>query len=168
MSYVLADQKGWLSPSGGNPFVPYPLDTFELLRRGVNKGFIDFFLWEHFTCKRYHETGEIFRIGEISSPWSSWKIVARDPSDQRLGNALNSIDQGIAYFNQHHDEAVQHISSALPYSKVDAQAWLKTVEFAEDVRKVDHNTISKTIATLRKANVLNNEPVPRSMIATVQ
>ena len=168
MSYVLADQKDWLSPSGGNPFVPYPLNTFELLRRGVNKGFIDFFLWEHFTCRRYHETGEIYRIGEIYSPWSSWKIVAREPSDQRLGSVLNSIDQGIAYFNLHHDEAVQYISTALPYSTEDARSWLKTVEFAKSVRMVDESVISKTIAALRKANVLDSEPDPRSMIAVIQ
>ena len=63
---------------------------------------------------------------------------------------------------------VQHISTVLPYSSEDARSWLKTVEFAKGVRMVDEETISKTAATLRKANVLDNVPDPRNMIAIIQ
>jgi ABC-type nitrate/sulfonate/bicarbonate transport system substrate-binding protein len=47
MSYVLADQKGWLEKSK-SPFEVVPLGDFKALRNGVNEGDkADFFMWEH-------------------------------------------------------------------------------------------------------------------------
>src|SRR6195952_3084401 len=85
MSFVLADQQGWLSPLSPAPFEFTPLQTFEKLRNGVNDSTVDFFMWEHFTSKRYYDNGEIKRVGEIYTPWSSWKIVAstKIPQDDK-------------------------------------------------------------------------------------
>jgi len=71
MGFVLADSQGWLS-STSTPFENVPLQTFEKLRNGVNDSTVDFFMWEHFTSKRYYDNGEIKRIGEIYTPWPSW------------------------------------------------------------------------------------------------
>lgn len=47
MSYVLADQNGWLEKSK-SPFEVVPLGDFAALRNGVNEGDkADFFMWEH-------------------------------------------------------------------------------------------------------------------------
>ena len=46
-------------------------------------------MWEHFTSKRYYDNGGIKRVGEIYTPWSSWKIVASTKlEDGRLGDLL--------------------------------------------------------------------------------
>jgi hypothetical protein len=92
MGFVLADSQGWLSP-GSTPFENIPLQTFEKLRNGVNVGQVDFFMWEHFTSKRYYDNGEIKRIGEIYTPWSSWKIVASTKldNDGRLEDLFEKI-----------------------------------------------------------------------------
>src|SRR5690606_18446254 len=75
MGYVLADQQGWLNPSNSEPFSDtVVLNNFQNLRDGVNDGRADFFMWEHFTSKKYYDSGEIRRVGEIYTPWSSWKI----------------------------------------------------------------------------------------------
>ena len=71
MGFVLADSQGWLSSTTA-PFENIPLQTFEKLRNGVNDSTVDFFMWEHFTSKRYYDNGEIKRIGEIYTPWPSW------------------------------------------------------------------------------------------------
>ena len=167
MGFVFAEEMRWLSPFAGMPFTPYPLNNFALLRKAVQTGYVDFFLWENFTCRKYHQMGEIRRIGEVYSPWSSWKIVARDTKDQRLGPALDCISKGIVYFDEHHDEAVEHINTTMDYSAEDAREWLKTVKFAKDVRRVDHVTVGKAIAMLRRANVLNVKAGPHEMIAAV-
>lgn len=75
MGFVLADSKGWLTPSKA-PFENVPLNTFEKLREGVNDGTVDFFMWEHFTSKRYYDNGEIKKIGEIYTPWPSWWVLS--------------------------------------------------------------------------------------------
>lgn len=161
MGFVLADQQGWLSnTSSSPPFENIPLQTFEALRKGVNDSTVDFFMWEHFTSKRYYDNGEIKRIGEIYTPWSSWKIVASTKlpeGDERLEDLFTKIDEGVKYFEGHHEEAVLYISTELDYSEADAREWLKTVRFASKTKGVDVGVIEKTVATLQKAGVLDEK-----------
>ena len=50
-----------------------------------------------------------------------------------------------------------YISTKLDYSEEDAREWLKTVEFAKDVRGVDKVVVDKTVGILQKAGVLGGE-----------
>lgn len=159
MSFVLADKHGWLKNSSEPPFHVVPLDTFAKLREAVNNKTADFFMWEHFTSKRYFDNGEIKKIGEIYTPWSSWKIVARDPLDKRMQPMSDSINKGIRHFREHQDEAVEYISTELDYSEEDAIEWLKTVEYPKDIRGVDPMVIHRTIETLGKAGVIDADAV---------
>ncbi|KAF2731869.1 hypothetical protein EJ04DRAFT_497839 [Polyplosphaeria fusca] len=182
MSYVLADQQGWLdSSSSDSPFPVEPLNTFLNLREGVNKSTADFFMWEHFTSKRYYDNGEIKKIGEIYTPWSSWKIVAAshllNPQNwssgpnatapalkEELQDVLLKINKGVKHFESNQEEAVQYISTKLDYSEEDAREWLKTVRFAQDVRGVDKSVVTKTVSVLQKAGVLDSTVDPTHMI----
>jgi len=173
MGFVLADSQGWLSDTSSSssqkePFEVIPLQTFEKLRKGVNDGTADFFMWEHFTSKRYYDNGEIKRVGEIYTPWSSWKIVAAtgllsgsgsgsEAFDPRLEELFEKLNQGTKYFVENQDETVEYISTELDYSAEDAREWLKTVEFASNVRGVDLSVIQKTVEVLRKAGVLGEQ-----------
>lgn len=166
MGYVLADQQGWLSSNAteGEKQEPFQdtvvLNTFANLRRAVNDGEADFFMWEHFTSKKYYDSGEIRRVGEIYTPWSSWKIVAstrliqEDKLDGRVEELFGKLNEGIKYFNEHLDEAVQFISTELDYSEEDAREWLKTVKFPVDTSGVDLKVVEKTVGLLCKAGVL--------------
>ncbi|KAF1996913.1 hypothetical protein P154DRAFT_442335 [Amniculicola lignicola CBS 123094] len=182
MSYVLADQQGWLDPSATeSPFPVEPLNTFASLREGVNKGTADFFMWEHFTSKRYYDNGEIKRIGEIYTPWSSWKIVAlnsllnpgnwscgpnapKSVLKEELEDVLQKINKGVKHFEENREEAIHYISTKLDYSEEDAREWLKTVRFAHDVRGVDNSVVDKTVGLLQKAGVLEKDVNKEAMI----
>lgn len=159
MGFVLAENLGWLKYSGEAPFPVIPLQTFEKLREAVNDGTADFFMWEHFTSKRYYDKGEIKKIGEIYTPWSSWKIVARNDKEVggRLPEVFEKLNQGVEYFLRHQEEAVTYISSELDYSKEDAKEWLKTVRFSADVKGVREDTIKAAIRVLRKAGVIEHD-----------
>ncbi|KAB5529028.1 hypothetical protein GE09DRAFT_975106 [Coniochaeta sp. 2T2.1] len=162
MGFVLADQQGWLSSSlsGSSPYADTVVcNTFANLRKAVNDGTADFFMWEHFTSKRYYDSGEIRRVGEIYTPWSSWKIVASTKLttgglDGRLIDLFKKLDKGVAYFNEHQDEAVKYISTELDYSEEDAREWLKTVKFPEKTQGVKGEVVELTVKTLQKAGVL--------------
>jgi ABC-type nitrate/sulfonate/bicarbonate transport system substrate-binding protein len=182
MSFVLADQKGWLNTKSSDPPFPVePLNTFANLREGVNKGTADFFMWEHFTSKRYYDNGEIKRIGDIYTPWSSWKIVANNnllnPTNwakgpqashpalkEELQDLLEKINKGVKHFEEHQEEAVEYISTKLDYSEEDAREWLKTVRFAHDVRGVDQSVVDKTVQILQKAGVLGEKVDAPAMV----
>jgi hypothetical protein len=159
MGYVLADTKGWLSTPGTEPFSSVvPLNTFAKLRDGVNSGEADFFMWEHFTSKRYYDSGEIRRVGEIYTPWSSWKIVASTAltsnNDVRVKDLFGKLDKGIKHFQQNPEEAVKFIYTNLDYSEEDAREWMKTVRYPEATEGVRSEVISNCISILRKAGVL--------------
>jgi hypothetical protein len=170
MGFVLADQNNWLSPSSPAPFEVIPLQTFEKLRNGVNDSTADFFMWEHFTSKRYYDNGEIKRIGDIYTPWSSWKIVAATSigqGDSRLEDLFAKLDQGVVYFEENQEESVKYISTALDYSEEDAREWLKTVKFTKKTKGVDLDVIQKTVDILKKAGVLNDKGMkPETMVAS--
>ena len=167
MGYVLADQNSWLSPPNP-PFTFMPLQTFANLRAGVRDSSIDFFMWEHFTSKKYYDNGEIKRVGEIYTPWSSWKIVASTStvlgavgteSDRRdeLDDVFAKLDKGVEYFEGNVEESVKYIGTELDYSEEDAREWLKTVKFTKGVKGVDETVVDKTVGILRKAGVLPPE-----------
>ncbi len=171
MGFVLADTHNWLfSPSStassSNPFDIIPLQTFANLRQAVNDRSADFFMWEHFTSKRYHDNGDIKRIGEIYTPWPSWHIVARPEvvGDERMEEMLEKLNLGIKYFEEHNEEAVEYISSELDYSAEDAREWLKTVRFAGDVRGVRASVVLETVKVLEKAGVLGQDVQIKGMI----
>ncbi len=185
MSFVLADQQGWLDTSTDSP--PFPVEalgTFAELRDGVNNSTADFFMWEHFTSKRYYDNGEIKRVGEIYTPWSSWKIVASNdllhPTNwssgpnaskpalkDELEDVLQKINKGVKHFEEHQEEAVQYISTKLDYSEEDAREWLKTVRFAHDVRGVDRDVVDKTVGILQKSGVLGDQ-IDQSLMLGLQ
>lgn len=169
MGYVLADVRGWLIPTAGvgtshAQSSPYSdivvLNTFENLRNAVNSGKADFFMWEYFTSKRYYDSGEIRKVGEIYTPWSSWKIVAStsliqgDSLDQRVDDLMEKLNLGIKHFNENQDEAVKYISTELDYTEEDAREWLQTVRFPERTQGVDPKVVASTSDTLCTAGVL--------------
>lgn len=160
MGFVLADQQHWLSSAS-----PYAdtvvLHTFDKLREAVNSGDADFFMWEHFTSKKYYDSGEIRRLGDIYTPWSSWKIVAstkliRDGEalDARVKDLFARLDQGVKHFNENHEEAVKYISTSLGYTEPDAREWLTTVKFPAKTEGVDPEVVEECVSILRKAHVL--------------
>jgi hypothetical protein len=168
MSYVLADQQKWLKVPGEHAFTVVCLENFERLRQAVNVDTADFFMWEHFTSKRYFDNGEIKKIGEIYTPWSSWKIAARDASDERILDLFAKLNQGVRYFLDHPEEAVAYISSELDYSEEDARQWLKTVEFAKDVKGVSKETVESTMAVLTNADCIPKDASVEEMIAIIR
>lgn len=166
MGFVLADSQKWLS-SDATPFEIQPLETFERLRNAVNDRSADFFMWEHFTSKRYYDNGSIKKIGEIYTPWPSWHVVAqkRLVKDERLSKFFTLLDKGVEYFQSHHEEAISYIGSELDYSIEDAREWLKTVQFTNEVKGVRARVVQETVKILEKAGVLEAGTAIDSMIS---
>ncbi|KAI0143725.1 periplasmic binding protein-like II [Xylariaceae sp. FL1272] len=164
MSYVLADEQGWLSSSSSPPYSDFViLQNFANLRNAVNDGSADFFMWEHFTSKKYYDNGEIRRVGEIYTPWSSWKIVAstkllnEQGGKERVMDVCAKLDKGVNYFDANNEEGIKYISTNLDYSEEDAREWLKTVRFSTQTEGVDLKVVQSCVGILRKAGVLKED-----------
>jgi hypothetical protein len=83
-------------------------------------------------------------------------IAARDAKDKKLEVMAEKLNQGVLYFREHQEESVEHITGTMEYSQEDANAWLKTVKFADNVRGVDSSVVEHTISILQKGGVLDD------------
>ncbi|KAK5683306.1 hypothetical protein LTS10_004837 [Elasticomyces elasticus] len=143
MSYVLADQQGWLK-QGEEPFGVEVIGDFAALRKS--------------TTKHFWDNGELKKVGEIYTPWPSWMIAVRSSIDQKqLEDLMGKLNAGVKHYRENSGEAVQHITSTMKYSKEDAEAWMKTVKFSNDVKGVDGKVVDDTVSVLQKAGVLKAE-----------
>lgn len=167
MSYVLGMQLKFPVPY----FREFPiLHNFQNLRDAVNQKYTnengqqvdaDAFMWEHFTSKKYYDSGEIKRIGEIYTPWPSWVVTVNqkvlDARKADIQGFLAAVKKGIAYFLQNPEAAVDHILTNLNYSAEDAREWLKTVEFNEQIglKEIEWDrAVKNTASVLKVAGVL--------------
>ncbi|QLQ79671.1 hypothetical protein HG537_0C03190 [Torulaspora globosa] len=155
MSYVLAQQLGFQRDP---PFADWPIcDTFEGLRKAVNNRSCDAFMWEYFTTRAHYEgpNRDLKMIGNILTPWASWVVVKNTKIAQDTMNRFQTaLSEGIHYFDDHKDEAIQFIKNKLPYSEQDARDWIGTVKF--DIAS-PRDPITKAEHVLRTCGVLPSE-----------
>lgn len=177
MSFVLGLQRKFSEPYFSDFKV---LHNFQNLRDSVNQKYVDedgrkvdsdAFMWEHFTSKKFYDSGEIKRIGEIYTPWPSWVVSVNQKVVELKKSAVQSFlaatRQGVAYFLQNQEEAISHISNALPYTPEDAREWMKTVKFNESigVNPINWETVVKnTSDVLKTAGVIPSEEVVKQRL----
>ncbi|ORX59721.1 hypothetical protein DM01DRAFT_1381256 [Hesseltinella vesiculosa] len=163
MAYVLADQQGWLRPDADEaPFDFSVLHNFQAMRDAVNDGSSDFFMWERFTTKPYHDSKEVKCIGQITPPWPAFMFAAHtDHLDcPELPRLLAAIQQATQLFMAQKDnESIHHIIRILKYQEQDVRDWFKTVHYAGDHAEVSRLALETTLTTLKKAGVVQ-EPLP--------
>ncbi|KAJ6256632.1 hypothetical protein Dda_8497 [Drechslerella dactyloides] len=175
MSFVLAQQNGWLQKHSdkapSSPFEFIVLNNFQKLRDAVNGGGADVFMWEHFTSKKFYDSGEIARIGEIYTPWPSWLITARAEltaaKDARLAEFMDGVNKGIALFKEDVEQGIAWITANLEYSEADAREWRKGVKFVDNVKVVDPRMVESVVNILKEAGVVEQSETPDGVIASV-
>ncbi|CEJ02529.1 hypothetical protein RMCBS344292_16530 [Rhizopus microsporus] len=164
MAYVLADQQGWLEKDK-KPFGFNVLNNFKAMRDSVNDGSSDYFMWETFTTKPYHDSGEVKRIGQITPPWPAFLFAAHTDllqgHTEELKKVLSAIQKATKQFMDQKDgESVQKVIDILSYSAEDVKNWFKTVSYAPHHHQVSRNALEVTLSTLLKADVIT-EPTKK-------
>jgi hypothetical protein len=159
MAYVLAQQREWLV-EGEQPFDFTVRNDFKSMRDGVNDGSSDYFMWETFTTKPYHDSGEIKRIGQITPPWPAFMFAAHtdllaDSHAEDLTKVLKAVQKATKVFmDQKDDESVKHVMRILEYPEEDVRRWFKTVHYADDSQQISRSAMEVTLSTLLNAGVV--------------
>lgn len=164
MAYVLAEQRKWLKKDE-TPFEFTVLNDFKRMRDGVNEGSCDYFMWETFTTKPYHDSGEIKRIGQITPPWPAFMFAAHTDvlkeHVEDLTKVLKAIEKATKIFmEQKEDASVKHVMRILNYPEEDVRRWFKTVHYAKDTQEVSKEAIKVTLSTLLNAGVIHEPTKP--------
>lgn len=162
MASVLAQKYGWINDNSP-PFDFVECGPFAPLRDAVGLGQADFFMWEHFTSKRYYYDKSLKKLGDIETPWNAWHIAARGgTADPRVAeHLLPALEKGIEHFKANKEESANFIASTMAYSQEDAQEWYEGVKFAsrQELGKLDQEMIEKTLAILDQAGVLGQSKI---------
>ena len=128
MATVLCSQKGWTL---GKDMKFKVVGKFKDLRDSVNKGETDAFMWETFTTKPFHDSGEVKRVGEITTPWPCFiiatrKDVVKERADELI-ELINGLNRSAKEFNSKPDEMPSLISKQFGLKLKDAKAWYEGV-----------------------------------------
>jgi len=152
MSTVLATERGWDVDK-----LKFEIKgNFQQLRAGVNDGTTDAFMWETFTTKPFHDSGEVNRVGDISTPWPCFMLAARstvvDSRLDELQKMLAVINKAAVDFHES-PNAVKEVVKRTGIKAEDAQTWLNGVEISAN-RFVSEAAVERVFDAFRKTGAI--------------
>jgi sulfonate transport system substrate-binding protein len=119
------------------------------------------FLWETFMLKHFVDEGELKQVGDILTPWPCFMIAVRNDVVERDPDLIARLFDAITYcaqlFYQEKQESLQFISQSCHLHMEDAENWYKTVQFAENTRKISEKVLQETKQILIRAKVLDKD-----------
>ena len=155
MALVLAQRRGW-----DREFWPKfkVIGNFKNLRDSVNAGDTDAFMWETFTTKPFHDSGEVKRVGDITTPWPCFMVAAlRSTIDANLDairSTLAAINEAARAFHAESDTMPAFIAKTYGLLPEDASAWYKGVDISAH-RFISAAAIETALGALIEADVLD-------------
>lgn len=155
MVYVLAMERGW-HPQRDVHFAVK--GDFKSLRDGVNDNSTAAFLWETFTTKPFHDSGEVQRIGDITSPWPCFMMASRkdilEAKRESIFKMLAAIRESCRLF--HNDQMiVERIAKRYDLAQDDAKQWYSNVRIVGS-NHIPESAIRKAVEVLFRAHVLSS------------
>lgn len=154
MAVVLADERGW----DPNKDVKFSIKgNFKQLRDGVNDSSTDAFMWETFTTKPFHDSGEVRRVGDITTPWPCFMLAARHQvvteKQVQLQHALAAVNEAAGIFRSEVQTMPQEVATRYELKPEDARAWYRGVDIVAE-RFVSETALRRVLATLKKTGQL--------------
>ncbi len=168
MAYVLAIERGW-DPQKDVSFKV--VGNFQKLRDSVNADETQAFMWETYTTKPFHDSGELSRLGDISTPWPCFMVAGlKSTVDLRLASirgALSSIHEAATIFHELSSTMPAEIAQRYSLEPADAEAWYNGVRITAH-RYVSEAALERALEALLEAGVLdkNVKTDPLSLIHT--
>lgn len=154
MAYTLAMQEGW-DPQND---VKFSVEgNFQNLRDSVNLGRTEAFMWETFTTKPYHDSGEVRRVGEVYTPWPAFMLAARETTLERdpelVRDVLAGIGDATSYFHRARYLMPRSVATACDLDEKDVQKWYEGVNITAS-SVIERSAIEKATSVLIKVGVL--------------
>jgi len=156
MAYVLAIQNNWNLDNDLNFKV---VGNFEKLRNSINNKETDGFLWETFTTKPYHDSGEVKRIGDITTPWPCFMMASLNNSLKDKSELIKSAFQAVneaAYIFKNDKNMPTIIAKEYNLKYEDAKTWYNNVDIISN-HNISKKALETTLVTLKQTGILNKD-----------
>ena len=131
MACLLAAREGW--PTSRLSFVVHK--DFRSMRRGVDEGTADVFMWEWYMTKPYVASGELVALDFLDSPWACFGLVTTRqwldvPANQTALRAAAGVAwESCASFLREEDASCEAVSGHFGLSLEDAHNWFSGVRY---------------------------------------
>ena len=166
MAYVLAMQRGWDPQKDINFKV---VGAFKALRDSVNDlssgNGTSAFMWETFTTKPYHDSGEVRRVGDITTPWPCFMVAGlEDRVTERLDDykrALAAVNEAAQMFKMERTTMPLTISKNYGINEEDARLWFKGVNILAH-RFVSQTALETALRVLVQTGVLPKDTLQKA------
>lgn len=157
MVHTVAKKQGWTDEPSFKV-----CSNFEGLRKAVNDGVVDAFLWEHFTTRPFEEKGEVRIIDGVPTPWDCFSVVVREDC-QRVHDVFKAVDAfleaGRLFLRD--ETSITAIATKYSMSEGDAKAWKSRVQYASPgERQVAKTMLESTRQILFDAGVIKSYQCP--------
>jgi sulfonate transport system substrate-binding protein len=152
MAMVMAAQRGWTKPPQFKV-----VGNFQNLRDSVNKGETDAFMWETFTTKPFHDSGEVRRVGDVTTPWPCFMVAGLQQTLAAKADAtraaLSGVNEAAFEFRRNVYGVPRQLVVDHGLSQADAEAWYRQV----DIRahgSIAEGSLESVLAALKDAGTL--------------
>ena len=124
------------------------------------------FMWETFTTKPYHDSGEVRRVGDITTPWPCFMVAGlKDRVTERLQEykrALAAVNEAAQIFKKERDTMPATISNNYGINEEDAKLWYKGVNI------VAHRFVSQTALETALRVLVQTGVLPKDTLQKVE
>eukprot|EP00009_Paramoeba_aestuarina_P005170 CAMPEP_0201519790 /NCGR_PEP_ID=MMETSP0161_2-20130828/10248_1 /ASSEMBLY_ACC=CAM_ASM_000251 /TAXON_ID=180227 /ORGANISM="Neoparamoeba aestuarina, Strain SoJaBio B1-5/56/2" /LENGTH=538 /DNA_ID=CAMNT_0047917941 /DNA_START=205 /DNA_END=1821 /DNA_ORIENTATION=- len=156
MSCVLATQRGWKQED-----LEYVVcGNIDKLRASVNNHETAAFMWETFTTKPYHDSGDLTRIGEITTPWPCFMIASTldvvEKKTEELRGMFEGIREGCRIFGEERDVFPSVIAKEYNLKPEDARQWYNGVKISATAG-IGASALETVVSALQAAHVLSED-----------
>lgn len=156
MACVYAMQNNW----NKNDISFKVVGDFESLRSSVNKDDTDVFLWETFTSKPFYDSGELTRLGEITTPWPCFMIATmkntRIKRIDEINRFMECMQEAVQIFKKEENKMPIQIAHKYKLSIEDVYQWYNQVNITA-TKSISKKAIDCVIQTLKKMNLVTDE-----------
>lgn len=154
MSYVLAMQRGWDLDE-----LKFEIKgDFKSLRDSLNDGSTAMFMWETFMTKPYHLSGEIRRVGDITTPWPCFMVASTTKilgvHKRAIEGVLAGVREACNIFSSIESKTIpDEVARRYHLKPNDALSWYENVRITCSPR-ISLAALDRTLTTLRAVRLL--------------
>ncbi|MEB2777113.1 ABC transporter substrate-binding protein [Algoriphagus sp. D3-2-R+10] len=155
MSYVLAKREGWDSEKLEFKIVNNLHGALE----AMNPEIPEMFLWEKYTTKPWVDTKQMKRIGEVSSPWPCFAIIASDKALAEFGEIVFQLRDLVYQTSkslQTSLTAIEDISKNYELNAPDVKEWFAQTTWATNA-EITKTQLIESMNTMKELGIISKE-----------
>ncbi len=146
--------------------------SFAGLRDAVHAGEADFFLWENFTTRPWHNSKELNRVGDISTPWPSFVVATNshaidageiDP-ETILNGLFPALESAATTFKRDRVASLGRVVSGFGLKSQEAEEWFDGVTYASPIKSISANTLTRTVDLLKLTGCISKSVPAHSLV----